>query len=78
MRTRLDIVLPFENVCICFCFQVLFLKVAPSSLLKLCLEYITKNKDLFNKEVKYMIDQTGSVRTTNCFLAKLLKGFNKS
>lgn len=31
--------------------KVLFLKVAPSSLLKLCLEFITKNKDLFNKEV---------------------------
>lgn len=32
--------------------KVLFLKVAPSSLLKLCLEFITKNKDLFNKEVE--------------------------
>lgn len=58
-----------------FVLQVLFLKVAPSSLLKLCLEYITKNKDLFNKEVKYMIDRTGIVRTTNCFIEKLLSKF---
>ena len=32
--------------------KVLFLRVAPSSLLKLCLEYITKHRELFNKEVE--------------------------
>jgi len=32
--------------------KVLFLRVAPSSLLKLCLEYVTKHRDLFNKEVE--------------------------
>jgi len=32
--------------------KVLFLRVAPPSLLKLCLEYITKHRDLFNKEVE--------------------------
>ena len=32
--------------------KVLFLRVAPSSLLKLSLEFITKNKELFNKEVE--------------------------
>jgi len=32
--------------------KVLFLRVAPSSLLKLCLEFITKNKELFNQEVE--------------------------
>ena len=34
------------------CVKVLFLKVAPPSLLKSCLESITKNKDLLRKEVE--------------------------
>merc|ERR1719186_161406 len=32
--------------------KVLFLRVAPPSLLKLCLEFITKHRDLFNKEAE--------------------------
>jgi len=32
--------------------KVLFLKVAPSSLLKMCLEYVSKHKDLFKQEVE--------------------------
>lgn len=32
--------------------KVLYLRVAPPSLLKMCLEFITKHRDLFNKEVE--------------------------
>ena len=32
--------------------RVIFLRTAPASLLKLCLEYITKHKELFNKDVE--------------------------